>query len=185
MKLNTRTLFIVAGLAVVAAANANVVIGFAYGDATTAAANGAAVGAKIADGATIKIGAIGTTFSLQVWAFAPTEELKYSSGSLFVGIDKANTGTAGFADLAEFNAARTEKKLSFSTGWVDYNPATIALKKSSNGAAGTGTISEIGAALTGSFGAGTSMRSIGSWAAYQFKTGYYYTAAAGSGLYIG
>lgn len=185
MKLNTRTLGIVAALTVVAAANANVKFSFAYGDATTAALNGAAVGDQLADGATIKIGQIGSTFKLQVFLWAPDEELKFSAGALFMGVDHATTGATNYASQAAFEAARTNKKLTFDNKTIVWNPATLDLVYN-DGSAVTGNITAQGASnFSGLFGSGTSDREIGLWGAWVLGTGNTRVQAMGSGLLVG
>ena len=119
--MNTRTLAFALALGVAGAANAQTlsfVLG--YGDAATAALNGSSVGSAIAPGTVIKVGAIGTTSTFQVWVKSSADFVA-TGGNLFVGFDQATaTNNTTYANNAAAQTAGVAKKIRLANAYSNF-----------------------------------------------------------------
>jgi hypothetical protein len=150
MKMNTRTLAFALALGVAGAANAqNISFVLGYGDNTTAALNGSSVGSAIAPGTTIKVGAIGTTSTFQIWVVSSSDVLS-SGGNLFLAFDQA---TINHSTLYANNAAARAAGVKKAIGLGDvYSNLATGLAAFNNDGTDAGT-TDIGPAVAGSAGA--------------------------------
>lgn len=172
MKLNTRTLGIVAGLAVVATSYSADPWSFkvAYGDAATAALNGKAVGDVVNEGDVIKIGQIGAKVVFQLLVDVdPAANVGSFCG--FIGLDQSISAISGSKTYSNYAALVADavggaplSAMAVNTAvglpGVDNNndPVDVDVAKQAEayvGVAGSGTVSRrIGKHYVGIFGTG-------------------------------
>lgn len=190
MKMNTRTLAFALALGVAGAANAQTlsfVLG--YGDAATAALNGSSVGSAIAPGTVIKVGAIGTSSTFQVWVTSSTTA-NFGGGTMFVGFDQATaTNTTSYANNNAARAAGVAKKIGLGDAYTNWATGLPGVDGGGNDAG----LLDLGQAVSGSAGAAkfrsarttstaSQLKSIGLNFGFAFGTGLRATFSGGQAV---
>ena len=140
-----------------------------YGNAEFAALNGKQVGDRLSP--LTRIPQIGGTFSVTLFVRSlRTTNLEVGGGSAFIGFDTATTsGTSFFADASSAKSGAISKKL-----FADSLQLSSRIYQGSN--ASTGSPEQVtyeprqSPRYSGSFGSGTTLRTLGLWVPFFFGT---------------